>query len=236
MQRSVPPLLTSAMAVSGLIALWGLDQGPFWLGAVFKPATTVCLFLVLGRADIPLRRRLRWGLVFSLLGDLALLGAGPMWFRVGLGAFLVAHLFYIAAFAPFATWTRRLAVTAALGLVGAVTTNVLAYPRAAELGVFAAVLVYSAVLTAMLVTVNGTVGSALREAPRAALGALLFYLADMSIAVKVFIPQLPLPHPVLFTTGLYWVGQYFIAAAARAGVRDGAGGRSRRTPQTAVSE
>jgi uncharacterized membrane protein YhhN len=208
------------MTVSGLIALWGLDQGLFWLGAVFKPITTGCLFLVLGSADIPLRRTLRWGLMFSLLGDVALLGAGPLWFQLGLGAFLVAHLFYIAAFAPLAVWSRRVALTAVLGIVGAVVTNTLAQARATELGVFGAVLVYSAVLTAMLVTVNATVGGRLCKAPLAGVGALLFYLADMSIAVNVFIPQIALPHPVLFTTGLYWVGQYNIAAAARAGVRD----------------
>jgi hypothetical protein len=51
------------------------------------------------------------------------------------------------------------------------------------------------------------------------LGALLFYIADTSIAIKVFVPAIALPHPALFTTGLYWVGQYFIVAAVRAGLK-----------------
>lgn len=220
MQRSVPPLLTAAIIVTGLIALWGLDQGVFWLGAVFKPLTTLTLFLVLGRADIPLRRKLRWGLMFALIGDIALLGDGGPWFTLGLAAFLVTHLFYIAAFYPLMVRSSRLAVTAGLGTLGSAVTLVFAYPGAALAGVGAAVVVYSIVLTVMLVTVQATVGGRLRKAPLAALGALLFYLADVSIALREFVPWISLPHPVLFTTGLYWVAQYNIMVAARAGLRD----------------
>ncbi len=35
------------------------------------------------------------GLIFSFLGDVFLLGNGELYFMLGLGAFLVAHLFYI---------------------------------------------------------------------------------------------------------------------------------------------
>jgi uncharacterized membrane protein YhhN len=220
MQRSVPPLLTGAMIASGSTALWGLDQEVFWLAAIFKPLTTLLLFLVLGRVDTPLRRKLRWGLVFSLIGDVALLGKGAFWFPLGLAAFLVTHLCYIAAFFPVTVRSWRVGVTAVLGAAGAGVTLVLAYPGAALAGVGVAVGVYSFVLTGMLVTVSGTVGGPLRRAPLAALGALLFYIADVSIAFNVFVPSISLPHPVLFTTGLYWIGQYNIMKAARAGVRD----------------
>lgn len=217
--RLVPTALTLTMAVTGLVALWGLDQKVFWVGAVFKTLTTLFLFLVLGRTDSAMRRKVALGLVFSVIGDLALLSQEPLWFKVGLGAFLVTHLLYIAALRPVAVWGKRPMLTAVLGVVATATTVALAYPRAAAGGVAIPVAVYASVLTVTMVTASATIGGRLIQARRAALGALLFYLADTSIAIKVFVPDVTLPHPVLFTTGLYWIGQYLIVAAVRAGVR-----------------
>lgn len=217
--RSVPPVLTISMVVTGLIALWSLDQRVFWVGAVSKTLTTLLLFFVLGSLDTPMRRRVAVGLVFSVIGDVALLFDEPVWFKVGLGAFLVTHLCYILALRPVTVSSMRPVVTAVLGLAATACTVVLAYPRVAAGGVAIPVAVYAGVLTVTLVTASATVGGPLRKATWAALGALFFYVADTSIAIKVFVPTIVLPHPVLFTTGLYWVGQYLIVAAVRAGVK-----------------
>lgn len=217
MRSSVPRSLTGVMAVSGLVALWGLDQAIFWVGAPFKVLTTLLLFGVLGAVDVPLRRKVALGLVFSVIGDIALLGKGGLWFQLGLAAFLVTHLLYVAAFFPFTVRSLRPWVTAILGLCASATTVSLAYPVASKAGVAVPVAIYAAVLTATLVTANATVGGPLVRSRWAALGALLFYIADTSIAVKSFVPTIVIPHPVLLTTGLYWVGQYLLVATARAG-------------------
>jgi hypothetical protein len=53
------------------------------------------------------------------------------------------------------------------------------------------------------------------------LGALLFYTADMSLAIDHFLVHIP--HSSLLTSGVYWVGQAGIATAARAGVESDGG-------------
>lgn len=213
------PQLSWLMLVTGAIALWGLDQNVFVVGAVFKTLTSALLFVVLGRPQSRLQRKVRLGLVFALIGDVALLGKEGLWFQLGLGAFLVTHLCYIAGFLPYAKIGLRPIVTGVLAVVAALTTFTLAYPVASEKGVAIPVAIYSAVLSGTVVFTNATIGGKLRHAFRIALGALFFYVADTSIAVKVFIPTIVLPHPVLFTTGLYWVGQYLIVAGVRGGER-----------------
>jgi uncharacterized membrane protein YhhN len=127
--RSVPRALTLTMVVTGLIALWGLDQKVFWVGAIFKTVTTLALFAVLGTIDSPMRRKVALGLVFSVIGDVALLIDRPVWFKVGLGAFLITHVFYILALRPVTVPSIRPVVTAVLGAAATVGTVVLSYPR-----------------------------------------------------------------------------------------------------------
>ena len=45
-----------------------------------------------------LRREILSGLVFATVGDTLLLFSGPLFFMLGLGAFLFTHLFYIGGF------------------------------------------------------------------------------------------------------------------------------------------
>lgn len=217
--RRVPKLLPRLMVASGAIALWGLDQDVLVVGAVFKTVTTALLFWVLGSPQSALQRKVRLGLVFSLIGDIALLGRQGIWFQVGLAAFLVTHLCYTSGLWPYARRGLRPIVTAVLGVLASAATVTLAYPVASQKGVAIPVAVYSAVITATLVLANASVGGRLRRASGIALGALLFYIADTSIAINVFIPTITLPHPVLFTTGLYWVAQYLIVSGVRAGER-----------------
>lgn len=231
--RSVPRHLIVTLVTTGSIALWSLDQKVFWVGAALKTLTTLLLFPVLGSVDTPMRRKVAFGLVFSVIGDVALLIDAPLAFKVGLGAFLITHVAYISALHSVTVRGVRPVVTAVLGLAASVCTVVLAYPRAAAGGVAIPVAVYAGVLTTTLVVASATVGGPLRQANWAALGALLFYIADTSIAIKVFVPTIVLPHPVLFTTGLYWVGQYLIVAAVRAGVKPGAIPTQRQPPPKA---
>ncbi len=191
------------MVAAGAAAVWAMDQKVAWAAATFKPLTTVLLFAVVGARDSSLRRRVALGLVFSLIGDVALLGQDGVWFQVGLGAFLVTHICYIVAFLPFWAFQWHTAVVAAVGVLASATTVVLAYPEALKVGVAIPVVVYAAAITGTLVTCSAAIGGRLTLAKTAAFGAALFYAADTCIAVNVFVPWLTLPHPAVFTTGVY---------------------------------
>ena len=51
-------------------------------------------------------------------------------------------------------------------------------------------------------------------APLAAVGAVLFYISDASLALNRF--RQPIPHSALLAMGVYWLGQLGIAIAAAA--------------------
>jgi len=56
------------------------------------------------------------------------------------------------------------------------------------------------------------VGGPLLMAPFAAVGAILFYVSDSSLAINKF--RRPIPHVALLAFGVYWLGQLGIAIAA----------------------
>jgi uncharacterized membrane protein YhhN len=219
MSLEVPRLLPAVMLLTGTCAIWAMDTGSTWVAALFKPLTTVLLFFVLGKVSDSLRRKVAIGLAFSLLGDVLLLGKTGIWFQLGLAAFLVTHACYIYAFIPFFVWHARVFFVGLSSSMASVATLVGAHSEATKAGVFLPVAVYAAAITGTLITSSATVGSALSRGRAASLGALLFYLADTCIALDVFVPALSLPHPAVFTTGVYWIGQYYITLAARAGMR-----------------
>jgi alkenylglycerophosphocholine hydrolase len=217
MQRGVPPALALSVVMSGVVGLWGTTSEVFWVAVVFTPLTTALLFAVLGRPNSPLRRKLALGLVFSLVGDVALLGKEGIWFQAGLAAFLVTHVCYVAALFPYTVRRWRTAAIAVLATSASVGTVVWAYPQAEIAGVGLALVVYAAALTATVVVASATLGGALTKAVHAAVGATLFYLADACLALEAFVPSVALPWAPLFTTGVYWIGQYNIAVAGRWG-------------------
>jgi uncharacterized membrane protein YhhN len=146
-----------------------------------------------------------------VVGDIALLWSSNRAFIVGLAAFLMAHVAYVAAFWRVAVWSPHVAVVA---VMTAVTTVVLlrAIWRGAE-GMHGPTIAYGAVITAMVVSAAATVGGRLPGAPFAAAGASLFYMSDASLALNRF--RRPIPYASLLTLGIYWIGQIGIALAAR---------------------
>lgn len=77
-------------------------RGPRLHVYIFKPLTMIFILLIaiLGQAELPFYKcMIIAGLVFSLAGDVFLMLPADR-FVAGLVAFLIAHLFYIAAFMP----------------------------------------------------------------------------------------------------------------------------------------
>ena len=214
--RRVLPFLGVVAALLAIAsAPWALDKP--WLNFAFKPLATLCViaWAALGRSDDGLVKR--WiviGLVFSLVGDVALLWP-VQGFLAGLVAVLLGHLSYLVAL------TRRvkfLASPPAFGVWAIVAASVLASLWAGVPGdMRVPVLVYVTALSAMAAQAT-SVWLARRGQPEAAkwrivaIGAALFVLSDAILATDRFVGGVPLP--TLWNLSIYWLGQWFIARAA----------------------
>jgi alkenylglycerophosphocholine hydrolase len=203
-----------ASAATGVFA--ALTKRAAVLG-VAKPLTTILLFAVVGWPQSRFAWLVDLGIVFSLAGDVALLGDPKKTFLLGLGLFLGAHASYIAAFAGVAlapnagagSWWPR--VTAVIGMA-IVTTLLLRklWPGAA--GLRAPLVGYAGALATMVISAVAAAGAGVPAV--AAAGALLFYVADASLALDNF--HRPIKNAAVLTLGVYWLGQLGIALAARA--------------------
>jgi uncharacterized membrane protein YhhN len=176
-----------------------------------------------------------FGIVFSLGGDVALLSPSKSAFLAGLALFLVAHVAYIVGFvlifwagisiggAVESPWLVPVAGTAFVMVI--VTVLLLRRLWSGSAGLRAPVVGYAIVLALMVVSAvaaasvgGNATGAVTRNAivavsPLAALGAILFYVSDASLAIDRFAKALK--HAPMMTLGLYWLGQLGIALAAR---------------------
>ena len=171
--------------------------GQFALQPAAKALTAV---LLVGAAlGHPVPRERRWlvaALVFSAAGDVLL--ALPWWepsFVLGLGAFLLAHLCFLAALLPLVVglpwWVRRTGarrsvvrrVAAVVVIVACVALLASMWRRLIDEGMAVPVTVYMVVLVAM-------VSAALLAdlpTPWTALGAVFFAVSDGMIGLSTFV-------------------------------------------------
>ena len=205
--------LAGAAAVSLTLHLRAAYFGPAWQVYLFKPVTTTLILLIALTAGAVATRRYRTaivvGLLFSLLGDVLLMLPRDL-FVVGLGAFLLAHLAYLAAFTDgvgwrVAGWPTALYLAAAAGVLvylwenlGTMRVPVIAY---------VAVIVLMAAQAAGRARTLGTDGSF-----AAARGAALFVVSDATIAVDRFGEPFAAATAVVMTT--YVAAQLLIAVSA----------------------
>lgn len=178
---------------------------------VLKPLPVALAMLWAATCPAPVSETYRWlvvaGLAFSMAGDVFLLAETR--FVPGLASFLVAHLFYIAAFAPGGglVWLPLLIV----GAVAAVVLRVL-WPHLGEMR--GPVLGYVTVIATMAwqAVVRGL--SAATPAPSgelAAVGAVVFMASDTTLALDRFARRFGGAHAVVMVT--YYAAQLLIAAS-----------------------
>lgn len=191
-----------------LLGLW-LDARPLRLGTKLIPI--ICLLLWLWPPRERYARLICVGLGLSLVGDL-LLGLSPSLFLPGLGAFLLAHLGYVAA---YLTVTRGPSPVRAVpfALLGAGVGTML-FPKLGGLAV--PVLAYVTVICVMMWRSAAMVGVASlprREQWLALAGALMFGMSDGLLAFELFVRRLAgVSYAIML---LYWTGQLCIALSAR---------------------
>jgi alkenylglycerophosphocholine/alkenylglycerophosphoethanolamine hydrolase len=209
-----PPLALFVVAV--VVALVAVELKQRWLLIGAKPVATLALIPVaLGGTDSLTTSLVTIGLVLSAAGDTALLGKHRSAFMIGLGAFLVAHLFYAGAFLVAGmgpAWSPLVGVfvfgCASGWLVRRMWSGLLP-------GLRVPLVLYTGVCTAMAATALSTLTGPWPDgaAYAAAGGALLFFLSDANLAWNDFVE--PYRHGQTVTLSLYWTGQLGIALAAR---------------------
>ena len=201
--------LLSAIVV--LIHVW--QGGPALVHSLFKPLVVVFLMVSVWVPTQGPSSRYRYailgGLGFSLAGDIFLMLPQDL-FVPGLVSFLVAHLFYIVAFAPEAL--RRLSMGCAVPfVVYGVGLNALLY---GYLGAMRwPVWAYSvAILTMAYFALRRWMIARRGAALLAFVGAVLFVLSDSVIAISRFRGGFPQAGLVILST--YFLAQSLIALSA----------------------
>ncbi|HDP68282.1 MAG TPA: lysoplasmalogenase [Candidatus Marinimicrobia bacterium] len=163
--------------------------------SIFKPALTILVIAVVVTAMLSGDQMspaysvfILLALLFSLGGDIALIfQENQKAFRLGLLLFLITHIIYASAFVRFSGLAvASLAGTVTLAVLAAVVYMVL-YPQLGSLKipVLIYILIISYMLNRAIATHISPVFSSL-QAWRISIGAALFYLSDLMLALNRF--------------------------------------------------
>ena len=200
--------LSIAAALSGLLAIaadWEERRHASFF--VLKPLTTLLIIAVAASLSYsgPYAQWVLAALVLSLCGDVFLMygdgaRANDRAFIAGLGAFLLAHVGFVAAFSQGLRSPELPAWLAVMAFYAAGMLFVL-LPRAGALKV--PVLVYCLVLAAMVFVAAARHASFADDASlRALLGALLFAVSDSLLGWRRFVGRFRGAQALILST--YW--------------------------------
>ena len=207
------------LSIINLIFVYSQWQTGIYLSKPFLLTTLACWFYLTTKRDPSFfRNSILAGLTFSIVGDCFMMFSeqSPLSFILGLGSFLVTHLFYTLAFIKFKDLKNGLIFKKywPIFIVLAYLTSFLYYLWPDLEGSFKIpVLVYSIVISTMLVLSINMTGRTKIEYSRILLaGALLFVVSDSVIAIKKFkIAEQAWTFFGLLIMVTYLTGQYLIA-------------------------
>ncbi|MFA0809752.1 lysoplasmalogenase [Microbulbifer epialgicus] len=182
-------------------------QGP-WMASLKALPIAILGAMALGQLKGLTLTLTLLALSFSALGDVLLELEFPDQFIFGLGAFLMAQLFYAANFLRFADFRNRRSLLRAVPVIlAALLLARLILPASAELA--PAVLVYLLAIVAMALAAAAHRGqSALLFG-----GALIFMLSDTLIALNKFLAPVPFADMAIMFT--YYAAQFIILYGTR---------------------
>jgi uncharacterized membrane protein YhhN len=208
--------LAIAFAALEALALSRSSKKLEWLA---KPAVMVCLFIWL-YLNTGLQGITLWfgiGILFSLLGDVLLMISLERMFIFGLGAFLLAHVFYIVGFqSQFASLSAgSFLVIFMLGISGVrLIRRIIGAIRAkGQNRLVIPVIIYSTVISIMLFAALTTIFDPAWTTGASFLvsvGAFFFYMSDIILAWNKFVS--PIQNGRLINIGLYHLGQIGLIA------------------------
>ncbi len=200
-----------------IVQLYAEYQNIGLLRFVSKPLITIVLMAWVYRSASMKDRfhsKIFAGLAFAFAGDVLLLfqGINPMFFIFGLIAFLLCHIFYIAAFAvdfraasqnknPFLIWA---------GVVFAAFCISFFIYLKPHLGALQfPVLIYAMIISCMAVMAVSRFGMVnVFSFEMVFYGAIFFLLSDSMLAYNKFVEPLPLAGLVIMSS--YMIAQYLI--------------------------
>jgi uncharacterized membrane protein YhhN len=203
--------LTLLALISATLHIHAESVGAMRRVYLFKPLTMIWIILIALMEKSPVSAFYKYmivaGLVCSLLGDIFLMLPSDR-FVPGLLSFLVAHLFYIAAFAsggvhlPTALW-----YAIPFLLYGSVMLRAL-FPHLGRMEL--PVLVYMLVILVMAwLALSRWAGTGQAGSALAFFGALLFTVSDSTLAVNRFKGRID--HAQFYILSTYFTAQWLIA-------------------------
>ena len=202
----------TALAVVGAVAVVALvwsERAGNTVRLAAKPLASLCFIgvaLAGGAADTAYGRWVLVALVFSAIGDVALLGRSSATFLIGLSSFLLGHVAYSVAFVARGADLLAIFISALVTAVLALAVVRWLWPNVPD-EMRAPVVAYAVVISAMVACAFGTV---VREGDGRILAAAIgFYFSDLAVARDRFVA----PGPINRVWGLplYYAAQFLFA-------------------------
>jgi len=209
------------IAALGFAALEALALWKKWtrLEYLAKPAVMIVLLLWLWTTT-GLGGAALWfglGILLSLTGDILLMISLDRLFLAGLIAFLLAHLAYLIGFnipiPEISAWGFVLAIIVGLGGVRVMRRIVAPLASSGQARMRMPIIIYSAVISLMLLSAMMKMTEITWNANAAALvgvGAFLFYISDIILAWNKFVA--PIQNGRIYNIGAYHLGQIMLIA------------------------
>lgn len=205
MKKTNLPVLILAASI---LYIFFIPDEPLWFKLIFKLIPMV-LITIYALFRMPRERlKIHWliltGLIFCSIGDATL-----HWFIIGLSAFLIGHLFYIAAF--LTQWKYklyRLLSIVPLGIFGLVmgARMLEALQAGGDKALIVPVLFYIFAIILMAWSAFMTGNRWL------IIGSLLFVASDSVLAWNMFVAPVAYSHLLIMST--YYSAQFFNAHSA----------------------
>lgn len=208
-------LLSALTVITAMLYLRAEYRGPKLHVYIFKPLTMLFIILIALEAHPAVSRFYKYmivlGLVFSLVGDVFLMLPRDR-FIYGLLSFLIAHLFYIAAFSEAGFQARSLVSLWPFLIYGSLMLRLL-WSGLGKLKV--PVIFYMAVILLMgWQAFNRCAGAEISGSKLALAGALLFIASDSILALNRF--KRPFRSAPMLILGTYFAAQWLIALSIEA--------------------
>ncbi|MFJ7639695.1 lysoplasmalogenase [Peribacillus sp. NPDC097225] len=201
--------LPAGILIMGLLYIFFIPEEPLAIKILFKiiPMILILFYAYTKNMDRMTRYQqlVLLGLFFCMLGDGLLI-----WFVIGLTAFLIGHIFYIAAFLN--QWNFSWLRMASILPIGVYSTwigreIVLSLADKGESSLIIPVICY--------ITVISIMGWAAFMTGKAAaiIGGLLFVISDSILSWNKFVEDITFAGPLIMLT--YYTAQFFIATSIR---------------------
>lgn len=192
--------------ISSIVTIWAKIQENESLQFVFKPLTMLAIILLaFFNSSAPMsfyEKAILAGLIFSTVGDVLLI-KDKQYFVQGLIAFLIGHIFYIAAF-----WTNPNWLSGLLYLSYIVFFFSILWKHLGSLKI--PVIVYAIALALMSwMALSGTIENHNHHTFHAFIGSVLFIVSDTLLAYNKF--KTPISYAPVWILATYFLAQWFIA-------------------------